>query len=147
MVEDRAFCEQVRCAHPGENGAVVIARRRRGTRLAALLASAALLVTALGVFATPASAYSLEWNCGVLSPGTWCLLDVRHTYTWNDAEYRGTGSTWVCQKTIDAYGGGTVQSSCATNYTGQDIGYCCLQKPLVYNGGPNSHTIWGWAAY
>ena len=118
--------------------------RTAKTALAVAFSSALLA----GAMTTPASAYTYgPYNCGLLNPNNWCQAAERHTYNEGYGWYGGSGSVWVCQKSIDYNYGGQVQISCAYNSTGQSYSYCCLQYHLVYNGDDNRHTIYGSANF
>lgn len=103
------------------------------------------------VSVSPAAATQVNWNCGVLPLGSWCLYTFRHTYFYNSAHYDGSGGpVYVCEKTIRDSDGSTYQQSCGLTFVDASFSNCCtLLKPLVQNAvnsdGP--HTINGTAAY
>jgi hypothetical protein len=126
-----------------------VGSRRRSLAAGVKLTLLTCVVSAaLAVAAVDARAETyINYGCGVIASGTWCSLNVRHTYNYNFGGYEGSGTVWVCQKTIDYSSRNTVEISCAYNGTDQSFFYAGLQIPLVYNGGPNSHTIGGSAGY
>jgi hypothetical protein len=118
-------------------------RRRRRRSLLVGFALAALLSATVAFGApTSASAYSAEFTCGVINPGTWCEYTVAHHYSGLDAEYRGVGNVAVCAKLIYTNGAEYVKA-CAVNAVGFSDNPSNWFFALVYNGGPNPHTIWG----
>lgn len=109
--------------------------------------AASAVLGLLGV--SNAQAYTgVSYSCGILDPGTWCIDNVRHTYVYNDADYPGSGSVFVCEKTIRDSDKSQYQQSCGYNFASSWFSNCCtLLLPGVYQSGPNRHTIDGFAQY
>lgn len=123
-----------------------VTRTPRPLRLA-LLASVATLAFAAG--AQVASAYTNGY-CGVLiNGGSWCGDGSNHSYYYNRAEYRGSGSVTVCQRLLIADTSiQRMSPTCGTNYHAYNYGAsgCCYEAEVTHiNSGGARHTIYGLA--
>lgn len=115
-----------------------------------ILASVALLVGALGIGTTNASAYVGHAYCGVLlAPQARCYDQGESNMTGNVALYQGSGTVYVCQA-VYAYGSpeGYVSASCGNNGAGAAnnvSGYLGhFLQGSVQNGSTFNHTINGY---
>lgn len=93
-----------------------------------------------------AAATTVNWNCGVLEVGRWCLYNVRHSY-YSAIAYYYQSRQYVCAKVIRDSDGSDYAQACADYQAELSVCGCLLLKPLVYNGGPYRHTINGSAGY
>ena len=120
-------------------------QRSRHRQLFLGLAAALMLsLSAISASGMTSSAYATvgEFNCGVLQVNEWCEYTVAHHYRIIDASYRGSGNAYVCAKFI-LTNGAYYAESCGTNFAGLGVSPTDLLYPLVQDGGPNPHTIWG----
>lgn len=112
-----------------------------------MLALATVTAGMLAV-ASPANATVIgPYDCGVLAPSHWCLYNVRHSYNWAEAYYPGTGTVYVCQKTIYDSTGGDYEEGCGYNETDANFPPVSYLKPEAGNFSSNNHTVDGYAAY
>jgi hypothetical protein len=121
-------------------------RRSSGarSRTLAIVCAAALGLCAPSVVAlsAPSQAHAGDYpfNCGVLSVGSWCYFSERHTYYGSSAEY---GTNYVCTKLLRNLDGTFLGQACGDGLAYLQINPVYLSNPLVYNGGPAPHTIYG----
>ena len=118
-------------------------RRRVGRIGAAIAAFLAVLPAA------SAAGFSNSY-CGVLlNQGSWCGDGSNHSYNFNQAEYRGSGSVWVCERLLIA-DTSTQRSAptCAYNYAARSYSaYAWLTEAEAthLNSTGARHTIYGYA--
>lgn len=111
-----------------------------------------MVTTALLSLMVGASAATALTNgyCGVLiRPGSWCGDGSNHSYYYNRAEYRGSGSVTVCQRMLIADTSyQRAAPSCGINYHGMNYGVsgCCYEAEVTHsNTNGARHTIHGLA--
>jgi hypothetical protein len=109
------------------------------------------------------SAQAVDWSCGVISPGTWCLegpgTGQGHTWDFSRATYPGAGDIYECTKIISSADTSIVIArSCGLGPQGvysSQKGYTGTYNTnvwayvLVANGSQTCcpHTINGYAYY
>lgn len=116
----------------------------------AYLVVATMAATLLGwsLAARDANATTIGgFTCGVIPSGQWCLYNVRHSYFFAQATYPGSGSVYVCEKTIYDSTGGDHQVACGYSYVDASFPPVSYLKPLAGNFSGSNHTVNGDAAY
>lgn len=84
------------------NSSLSIGRRETRHRIGLLAAMAMSLMIFIGaVMPSSASALTRQWNCGLISPNSWCQLTENHTWKYSSAWWNGTQIP-MCAKIVNS---------------------------------------------